>query len=205
MTAVCIVQARIGSTRLPGKVMLPLAGEPVIHRVLRRCGMIWDIDQVVCAVPDEARSAPIAAEAASLGIPVVYGSETDVLARYHQAAVEHRADVVLRVTADCPMIDPAVCALVLGPVLAGAADYASNVLPRTWPKGLDCEAFTFAALDRAHREATDAYDREHVTPWLQRACGIRRVNIDGPGKGDVSLTLDTPEDYARLAFLTRAA
>ncbi len=200
MRTAVIVQARMGSTRLPGKVMRPLAGEPALRHVLRRCLAIQGVDTVVCAVPREPESLPLVAEALSFRdrVEVVMGDEKDVLARYCAAARFVRADIVMRITSDCPLIDPAVCRQVLCPVWSGDADYSSNVLPRTYPKGLDCEAFTMALLGRAAREATTPYDREHVTPFMQREGAIRRANLDGPGDFR-RVTLDTPEDYAVLS------
>lgn len=205
MRAVCIVQARMGSQRLPGKVLLPLGGQTVLAHVLTRCKRIRGLDDVVCAVPDEARSVDIETEAFAAGAKVFRGPERDVLARYHGAALAYDADVVMRVTADCPLINERVCADVLMLLYSSGADYASNVYPeRTWPKGMDCEAFTFGTLQRAHEEATDAYDREHVCPWMSRNVGV--ASLPGPGDG-ISYTLDTPEDYTRLQriFDRRAA
>lgn len=192
------------STRLPGKVMLPLAGEPVIRHVLRRCLRIPGIDTVICAVPDSPASLPITEEAMSLGVSVCLGPEDDVLTRYWMAA--QGASVVMRVTADCPLIDPDMCAHVLAPVVAGEADYCSNVLPRSFPKGLDCEAFTFAVLERTHREAKGQYDREHVTAHMQRAPHWRRRNIgQDADESALNYCIDTPADYARLQALMGGA
>ena len=124
------------------------------------------------------------------------GSENDVLSRYHQAAVSVKADIIMRVTGDCPLIDPEICGRVL--VLMGnGVEYASNVDPRGWPKGLDCEVFTFDALDRAHKEADDPYDREHVTPWMRR--NVHCVNLDGGGDPKLRWCLDTLNDYLFLS------
>lgn len=194
MRAVCIVQARLGSTRLPGKVLLPLAGQSVLSHVLTRCLMIDGIDDVVLACP--ATDAPLAQVAAGLGIASCLGPEDDVLRRYALAAHANDADVIMRVTADCPLINPRVCADVLKLFYASDVDYASNVYPRrTWQKGYDCEVFSADALERAGVFAKLDYDREHVTPWIQQNCTT--ALLDGPGDG-VSLTLDTQEDYERL-------
>lgn len=197
VTAV-IVQARMGSTRLPGKVLLDLAGRTVLWHVLTRCRAVPGADIVCCAVPDAPESAPIEAEALACGAVVARGPEHDVLSRYRDAARAVGAGVVMRVTSDCPLIDPEVCGRVLALRAAQSADYACNNMPRGWPHGLDCEAFTAAALDGAAAEAVDAYDREHVTPWLRRAPGLRRANLAGPGGAfaDRRWTLDHPEDLA---------
>ena len=195
MTTVCIVQARITSKRLPGKVMYPLGDKPVIWHVLCAAKEIPGVDRVICAVPEDPRSAVIANEAIGMGVDVRYGSETDVLERYWEAA--QGSDVIVRVTADCPFIDPFQCGKVLE--LLDGVDYASNCFPRNCNKGLDCEAFTFEALDLAYGKTQNPYDREHVTPWLQRNLKIR--TLKGEYDPSVNLCIDTPEDYIRLRGL----
>lgn len=200
---VCIVQARVGSTRLPGKVLAPIGGTPVLTHVLRRCRAIAGVDDVVCATVDGPDGEPVAALAKALGIAVFRGSESDVLARYHGAAHAAAADIVLRITSDCPLIDPEVCAAVLELRADAGADYAANNMPPSWPHGLDCEAFTIAALNEAYDTATDPADREHVTPWIRRNRAFRRVNLAGPG-GELAgqrWTLDYPEDLDFLREL----
>ncbi len=191
-----IVQARMASTRLPGKVLERLAGETVLSHVLRRCAMIEGGDVVCCAVPDGRESDVVAEEADRCGAKVFRGSEHDVLDRYHQAAMACGADVVMRVTSDCPLIDPAVCSRLLDLFRSSGVDYASNNMPPSWPHGLDCEVFTVAALARAARQARTPDAREHVTPWLRHEPHIKRANLAGPG-GDVAAmrwTLDYPQD-----------
>lgn len=197
MTTAIIVQARLGSSRLPGKVLKSLAGGTVLAEVLRRCRAIPGADLVVCAVPEDKKDDPVAEEARRCGAFVTRGSETDVLDRYLQASRAVGADVVMRVTSDCPLIDPDVCGAVLDLRAAEGADYACNNLPPSFPHGLDCEAFTHDALEMAWREAIAPEDREHVTPWLRRAPTIRRAVLAGPGEDFAHLrwTLDFPEDY----------
>jgi glutamate-1-semialdehyde 2,1-aminomutase/spore coat polysaccharide biosynthesis protein SpsF len=196
----CIVQARVGSTRLPGKVLEMLGEAPVLEHVLRRCQAIAGVDEVVCATVEGTDGDAVASLAETLDVAVYRGSERDVLARYHGAAHAVRAEVVLRVTSDCPLIDPAICADVLRLREEAKADYATNNMPPSWPHGLDCEAFTVEVLDQAAATATAAEDHEHVTPWIRRNRAFHRVNLTGPG-GDLTAqrwTLDYPED---LAFL----
>lgn len=159
-----IVQARIGSSRLPGKVLMRLGDRTVLAHVLERCLAICGIDVVCCAVPDGPADDRVAEEARRSGAEVFRGSETDVLDRYYRAAATFRLDVILRVTADCPLLDPGVCGDVLSLRSAAGADYVCNNLPPSWPHGLDCEAMTFAWLERAAHEASQPYEREHVTP-----------------------------------------
>jgi spore coat polysaccharide biosynthesis protein SpsF len=199
----CIVQARFGSTRLPGKVLEALGEVPVLEHVLRRCRAIEGVDEVVCATVNGVDGDAVAALADHLDVAVYRGPECDVLARYHGAAHAVGADIVMRVTSDCPLIDPELCAAVLKLRSEASADYAANNMPPSWPHGLDCEAFTIDALDEAATTATAAEDHEHVTPWIRRNRAYHRVNLAGPG-GDVTAqrwTLDYPEDLAFLRAL----
>jgi spore coat polysaccharide biosynthesis protein SpsF len=196
----CIIQARLGSTRLPGKVLEPLGAASVLEHVLLRCRAIDGVDQVVCATVEGVDGDAVASAAEMLDVAVYRGSEKDVLARYHGAAHMVDADVVMRVTSDCPLIDPEVCAAVLKLRADAGADYAANNMPPSWPHGLDCEAFTIEALDEAAALAVLDEDHEHVTPWIRRNDAYQRVNLAGPG-GRLTThrwTLDYPED---LAFL----
>jgi glutamate-1-semialdehyde 2,1-aminomutase/spore coat polysaccharide biosynthesis protein SpsF len=198
MKTAAIVQARIGSTRLPGKVLLDLAGKPVLRHVLERCRAIDNVDVVVCAVPDEPASAPLEVVGEQCGATVFRGPEQDVLGRYLGAARSVNADIVLRVTSDCPLIDPDICADVIALRMRAAADYACNNMPPSFPHGLDCEAFTMDSLELAARKATMPNDREHVTPYLRRDDRVRRVNLkaDNPEYVVCRWTLDYPEDMS---------
>jgi spore coat polysaccharide biosynthesis protein SpsF len=203
MTRAVIVQARFGSSRLPGKVLMQLGGRPALAAVLDRCARIPGIDIVVCAVPDDTASDALAATAQSCGAVLFRGSERDVLERYDHAARLVGANVIMRVTSDCPLIDPDIAGAVLTVFEETGADYACNNMPPLWPHGLDCEVFWADHLARAAREANAAYDREHVTPSLRRNTDLRRVNLDGPGGGveRQRWTLDYAEDYAFFAAL----
>lgn len=196
-----IVQARLGSTRLPGKIMQEIGGRTVLDHDIARLQQVRGADCVVIATTDKDSDTPVAEAAAAAGAIVFRGDEQDVLARYLGAARAVDADVIMRVTSDCPLIDPEICAAVLALRADTNADYAANNMPRLFPHGLDCEAFTREALERASVEATAPYDREHVTPWLRRAPGLRRANLVGPGwpANQQRWTLDFPED---LDFFT---
>lgn len=198
-----IVQARMTSTRLPGKVMLDLAGHTVLAQVLHRCINIPGADAVCCAIPLGALHDPLVGEAERAGAAVFRGSETDVLDRYFHAAQALDAEVVMRVTSDCPLIDPVMCGRVLRLVTEDGADYACNNMPPSWPHGLDCEAFTFAALALAAETARHPEEREHVTPWLRNHPTLRKANLIGPGGivAEQRWTLDFPEDYDFFARL----
>lgn len=207
MTTVVIVQARYSSTRLPGKVLFELSGKSVLAHVLERCQAIKNSDLVVCAVAEGAIHDGVAEEALRTGSTVVRGDVDDVLGRYLQAARAVSADVIMRVTSDCPLIDPTVCARVLDPVLANEADFAANNMPATWPHGLDCEAFTRTLLERAAHEARSDFEREHVSPFMRTAANVSRVNVTCPEDqgADPSQrwTLDTPQDFEFMQAVFR--
>ncbi len=198
-----IVQARLGSTRLPGKVLKPLGNGTVLSEVLRRCAAVPGVDVVVCAIPENAEDDPLVPAVESAGATVVRGSSDDVLGRYARAADTVGADIVMRVTSDCPLIDPGLCGALLAVRAAAGTDYAANNLTVSFPHGLDCEAFTADALHRAAKSATAAYDREHVTPWLRRDPSISRasVSVNEEGLLDRRWTLDFEEDYSFFTAL----
>lgn len=198
MRTVAIVQARMGSTRLPGKTMMPLAGEPMLARVVERSRRARRVDAVVVATTTSPQDDTIASLCRERGWPCERGSEEDVLDRYRAAARAHRADVVVRITSDCPVIDPGIVDALLEAFSRGTWDYASNGLePRTYPRGLDVEAFTLAALERAWHEDENPEWREHVTAYIQRHPELFRI-LRYDNDRDLSRhrwTVDTPEDY----------
>lgn len=191
------------STRLPGKVLLPLAGAPMLLRLLQRLRRVQRAQGIVIATTTNATDDPIAALCAQQGLPCHRGSEHDVLSRYADAAREHGADVVVRITSDCPLIDPELIDQVIAAYDEGGSDYVSNMLPPTWPYGMAVEVFSAAALAQAHAEATQAAEREHVTPFLYGNPERYRLrNVTSPV--DLSQhrwTVDTPEDYALVSRL----
>jgi spore coat polysaccharide biosynthesis protein SpsF len=168
MRAIVVVQARRGSTRLPGKVLLPLGGRPMLERMLERLAAARRPDAVVVATTTDTADDAIAAVAGSAGFACYRGHPTDLLDRHYQAARLARADVVLKVPSDCPLIDPAVVDRVLDAHLAatGRADYTSNLHPESYPDGSDVEVMTIDALAMAWREATQPHEREHTTPFF---------------------------------------
>lgn len=200
---VAIIQARMGSTRLPGKVLEPIGDRPMLGRVVDRVRRARRVDQVVVATSTSPADDAVAAFCASQGIACFRGSENDVLDRYYRAAKQHRAEAVVRVTADCPLTDPEVIDRVVERFQAGGCDYAANVLHRTFPDGLDLEVFSFAALEQAWREATRPSDREHVTLYLLTSGKFVTANVqqdEVPGVAAIRWTVDDPRD---LEFLRR--
>lgn len=197
-----IVQARLGSTRLPGKVLLDLAGQTVLEHVLKRCAAIPGVDVVCCATVVGEENDQIARIAETCGAVAFRGSEDDVLDRYYKAAQSLGVDMVMRVTSDCPLIDPYICGEVAKLQVESEADYACNFMPPTYPHGLDCDVFTYQWLERAAREAQSAGDREHVTPFIRNHPAARKVNLTGPGRGIEAnrWTIDTEQD---LMFLRK--
>lgn len=200
MRVVLIVQARMGSTRLPGKVLKPLVGAPMIQRQLERLARCANVDQIVVATTESPKDDPIAELLNYLGgVGVFRGSEEDVLSRFNDAAKGFGADVVVRVTADCPLIDPGVvdAGIELYRSLQPEVAYVSNGVIRTYPRGLDVEVFPMSALSEAHAEATKASDREHVTPFIWRRPDLypRADLLDSDDNSWYRWTVDTPEDF----------
>ncbi len=201
---VAIIQARMSSTRLPGKVLLDLGGRSVLSRMVERVKRAKRIKRVVVATTVDPSDDPIIAQCQAEHIDVFRGSLPDVLDRYYQAAKLYKAEIIVRLTADCPLIDPDLIDQTVETLLEQKADFSCNRLPppftRTYPIGLDVEACTFAALERAWHEASEKRHREHVLPYLYEKEGrFKVVQLNYPRDlGSLRWTLDTPEDYALL-------
>ena len=194
---VAIVQARLGSVRLPGKVLQDLDGRPALELLLRRVARASSVHEVVLAIPDLEGDDALDALALRLGIRCIRGSENDVLGRYQLAAFESRADVVVRITGDCPFIDPNVIDQVVRLVLHDGVDWACT--GSSFPDGLDVQVATARALVDASAAAVDAYDREHVFPWIFRSNGLRGRTIDHDADlGAIRVTLDEAVDIETL-------
>lgn len=203
---VAIIQARLGSTRLPNKVLLKLEDKTVLEHDVERTARSRYIRDVVIATTMAKGDLKIVELCAAKGIRVYCGSENDVLDRYYQAARLVEAEHVVRITSDCPVIDPAVVDQVISLHLESKADLSANVLKETFPDGLDVEVFTFAALKKAWEEARLSSEREHVTPYIKNNPQLfKLVNLECPrnlcGK---RWTLDNPEDYEFLKAVYRS-
>ncbi|MCS6775821.1 MAG: glycosyltransferase family protein [Chloroherpetonaceae bacterium] len=206
MRVVTIVQARMGSSRFPGKVMRPLGGQPVLERVLQRVRQSHLHGEMVVATSYLEQDDPITEWCQQARIACFRGSERDVLERYYQCALLYRADVIVRVTADSPLLDPEILDAVIATQLQGEADY---VCCRDLPAGIGQETFTFAALECAFESATRPQDREHVITYFTEHPALFRLCLLDPPAGlhlpDWRITLDTEQDYrlfCRLFALT---
>lgn len=205
MPAIAIVQARMGSTRLPGKVLRTLVGKPMLWHIVQRLRAVPGLGNIVVATSTSQGDIPIQELCRGTGIPVFAGSEDDVLDRYYQAARQFGADPVLRITADCPLVDPGVVGRVLSMFAASACDYvgvatgAGAIFMKggRFPDGLDAECFSFAALERAWREATARSDREHVTPYIWRNTTLFRTGslLADKDYAEYRWTVDTEDDF----------
>jgi spore coat polysaccharide biosynthesis protein SpsF len=197
---VALIQARMSSTRLPGKTLLELGGRSVLANVVARVQAASLIDRVVVATTTDDVDDAIVAEASRLGVPAFRGSREDVLDRFLGAATAYDAAIVVRVTSDCPLLDPDVIDRVVQALLDSGADYASNTIQRSYPRGLDVEAFRVDTLRLAATEATMPEDREHVTTFVHRHPErFRRASVVGShDHSHHRWTLDTHED---LEFL----
>ena len=204
---VAIIQARMNSTRLPGKVLLPIEGESMLERVVRRVQRAKSIDKVVVATTEDPADDAVAEAAEMFGVHVTRGSEEDVLDRFHQAAEETAAAHIVRVCADSPFVDPDVCDMVVDAYRSSGADYASNKLDPSFPLGLDVEIFSRETLEKTWNEAKEPHERAHVTlhmyaPASGKSPLVLKPVVTTPDRHDWRWTVDTLEDldFAREAF-----
>lgn len=206
MNVLGVLQARVSSTRLPGKVLRPILGQPMIARQIERLRRARTLQALVLATSTDPSDDALARWGETAGLPVYRGSLDDVLDRYVCAARPYAPAHVVRLTADCPLADPAVIDLVVTRHLEGGADYTSNTIEPTWPDGLDVEAMTMQALDTAAREATARYEREHVTQFIvRRPERFRLQNVRG--ERDLSglrWTVDEAADFELVTAIYEA-
>jgi len=197
LKTVAIIQARMGSTRLPGKVLKKLKNKTVLEHVVNRVADVDIIDQIVIATSTLPTDDVIEREALGIGAFVYRGDENDVLSRYYEAAVKYNADNIVRITSDCPLVDTNVTSDIIRFYLDHNYDYVSNCLVRSYPRGLDTEVFSFGSLERAYKEANTPAQREHVTPYIYQNRDKFSV-YDYVSEVDLSSyrwTLDTQEDW----------
>jgi spore coat polysaccharide biosynthesis protein SpsF len=198
MKVVCTIEARLAATRLPGKVLLPVAGKPMLELMIERLQRARTLDEVVIATTDRPGDDAIEELGRRLGVGTFRGSEEDVLARVLGAARAYEADLIVETTGDCPLIDPAIVDKAVADYRIGGADFVSNILPYTTPRGTDVRVFSTAALARVDELTDDPADREHVSLYfIERPAEYRLRNVETalPAyAADLRLTVDTPED-----------
>ncbi len=200
-----ICQARFGSTRLPGKVLKKVGDRELLWYEIKRLQLVKTQNTIILATTKTEKDKEIMYFANNNNINCFLGSEDDVLDRFYQAAKEYNGDIIVRITGDCPLIDPDVIDQAINIFLEGDYDYVSNVEENkeTYPDGLDVEVFSFQALERAHREAKWQSEREHVTPYIRKNSDKFSLK-HFRNKEDLSsfrLTVDTPEDYEFLSYI----
>lgn len=205
MKVVCIIQARLGSTRLPGKVLKKICNKTVLEHDINRLKLVNNINEIVIATTTEEQDQKIVDEAKRLDVKYFRGSENDVLSRYYFAAKENNADIVIRVTSDCPCLDYGILEDMINLYLDGICniDYMSNTIVRTYPRGYDIEIFSFNALERAFKNADKDYEREHVTPYLYNLSNNFKIfSYEGlKNYSNYRVTLDTKEDFEVIKFI----
>ncbi len=200
------IQARMSSTRFPGKVLEPIAGLPAIVYMAKRAASARLIDGLTVLTSTEASDDLLQMVLQEYGVAVFRGDLHDVLARFGQAAAKTGAQEIVRLTGDCPLVDPGVVDAVIQLRRDRAVDYASNVDPPSFPDGMDCEVFTHDVLQRAMCEAVNPYEREHVTLWMRSdAAGLRRANLRSlVDASALRLTVDYPDDLGVVRELVAA-
>lgn len=187
----------MSSARLPGKVLKPILGKPMLGHQIERVLRARHVDRLVVATSEEASDQPIADYCAAIGVDCHRGSLGDVLDRYYQAARRYHPRHVMRLTGDCPLTDPGLLDRIVGQHLREGNDYTSNVHERTYPDGLDAELFRYECLEQAWREARTPFEREHVTPFMYRTGpDFRRGAVkDATDRSAWRWTVDYPEDF----------
>lgn len=204
MKVLAIIQARMGSTRLPGKILKEVNGKPLLSYQLHRLKASKLIDEIVIATTKKEQDDVIEAFCKKFSVSIFRGSESDVLKRYYEAAIKLRADVIVRITSDCPIIDPEIVDNVIHPFLESKNfDYVSNTIERTFPRGFDVEVFSFNALEEAEHNAFLDRDREHVTPYFYtntdkfNVCNVYN-DVD---YSKYRFTVDTQEDFELIKLI----
>ena len=201
MKVVCLVQARVGSTRLPGKILKEICGKTILHHEIDRLKKCKEIDEIVIATTDKEDDDKIVNEAKKLSVKYFRGSENDVLSRFYYAAKENNADIIVRVTSDCPCIDFEILDKMLiyfkDKYKEKQIDYLSNTINRTYPRGYDIEIFTFSALEKSYINAEKEYEREHVTPYIyDKTNNFLKLSFENTEDySKYRVTLDTIEDF----------
>ena len=195
MKIVALVQARMGSTRLPGKVLKEIVGRPMIELLLARLSQSKEVNEVVVVTSIIKHNDELQSVVESLGYKCTRGSEKDVLSRFYDSAKLLNADVVVRITGDCPLVDSSLVDQCIQRYKQSQVDYFSNIDPTTYPDGLDIEVMSFASIERAYNEANLEFDREHVTPYIRNSDSFSKGSITYTDNlSDQRLSVDELED-----------
>ncbi len=205
MKIVAIIQARMTSTRLPGKVLMKVINKPLLQYQLERVKRSKLIDEIVVSTTLNDSDLPITELCAQLGISYFRGSELDVLSRYYETAIKHQADIVVRLTSDCPLIDPEIIDHVINEYLNNSFDYISNTQVRSYPRGMDTEVFSLEKLKLAFLNGEKEYEREHVTPHFYLNKNVFTIGqvINEHNYSNYRLTVDTKEDFELISLLLK--
>lgn len=204
-----ICQARYGSTRLPGKVLLNILDKPLLWYVIKRLELVKTPCEIIIATVDSEENNPIIEFAKNMNLKYFAGSEQDILDRYYQAAKKFNGDIIVRITSDCPLSDPQIIDRALEIFLEGDYDYVCNVEPPTYPDGFDVEVFSFSALERVWREEKDIAIREHVTFHIRLDIRNNHGNYktfnfeNDKDYNDYRLTVDTKEDFELISIIIK--
>lgn len=199
MNIVAVIQARMGSTRLPGKVLKKIKNKLVLDYVIERLQFCENLNNIVIATTTSEKDDILQQYATNKSISYFRGSKDDVLSRYYHASKKYGADQIVRITSDCPLIDPYIVDKIIKKHIEKKVDYTANTVERTFPRGLDVEIFTFDALEESYKNANQQYQREHVTPYIrEHPEKFKLQNLEAKGKllrPDIRITLDTQEDF----------
>ncbi|MBP6342781.1 MAG: glycosyltransferase family protein [Candidatus Omnitrophica bacterium] len=201
MKIVATIEARMTSSRLPGKVLMPAADKPMLEILIRRLQKAGKINEIVVATTTNKDDDPVVALAQKLNVGHFRGSENDVLSRVLGAAHNYNADLIVEITGDCPLIDSVIVDHVIDLYQKSDCDYASNVDPVTFPIGMDAQVFSTQLLERSDREGKTMEDREHVSWYIRHHPNMKRVNLPAPQElywPELGLTLDEAKDFALL-------
>ena len=195
-----IIQARMGSTRLPGKIMKKILNKPMIEYLIERASKSKMIDDIIVATSDTKENKELIDFLKAKSVKYFIGDENDVLSRYYYTAKKFNIDNIIRVTADCPLIDATIIDDTVKKYYKDKVDYASNIFPRSFPKGLDTEIFSFNSIEKAFNEANSLYDREHVTPYIRESGKFDISNISyEKDYSYLRLTVDWEEDFKLIS------
>jgi len=207
MKIAAIIQARMTSVRLPGKVLMDIEGQPMLKHVINRLKYSKKLNEIILAIPDAKESDILEKFAKDNSVKYFRGSEKDVLSRYYEAAKKFNCDIIARITSDCPLTDPQIVDITIEEYLKSGADYASNRLEMTFPRGLDVEIFSYGVLKEDYRNSREPYQREHVTPYIYEHPEIFHLcNIEAKGnikRPEVRLTVDTEDDFKLIKEVYR--